>query len=462
MMNKLILGAVFLLTLLLPCRAGEPLYAGKPLTFWLDELKSDDSLIGEEALAVLSEAGAAARAATPAILKLTHHSDPYLRAASLSALKSVADPKEARQAAIQALKDDHPLVRCRAVVLLAHVDAKHPDIVPLTLELLKQPVGRDELLLLLSRMGPQAEPAVPTLTKLLADTDVPMQRSAIQVLQQIGPAARPAVPALLEQLKSADGTIRFQAVQALRAIGDDSSTVVAAVLEAAKRDAKIPYASVQLLGDYGAKAAAAVPWLVAEVQRQPPSSATLPMVETLYKIDPQRARKEARPVVQKMLQPGDPWRLSAATTMQRVEPDNNEALQVLIDCTASDKIPLRRGACNELGMLGKSAGKAVPALRKALGDSDPSVRLFAAVALWQIAGETGSTVPVLLEGLNPAPGNFYRFAAASCLGNMGAALTKSALPQLRKFRDDDDPLVRDCVRRAIDQLESSAKKTKSP
>ncbi len=96
MTNKSILGAVILLTPLLPCRGAEPLYAGKPLAFWLDELKSDDPLIREEALAVLSEAGTAARAAAPAILKLTHHSDAPLRAASLAALKFVADPKDAR------------------------------------------------------------------------------------------------------------------------------------------------------------------------------------------------------------------------------------------------------------------------------------------------------------------------------------------------------------------------------
>jgi HEAT repeat protein len=462
MMNKLIPGTVFLLTLLLPCRAGEPLYAGKPLTFWLDELKSDDSLICEEALAVLSEAGAAARAATPAILKLTHHSDPYLRAASLSALKSVADPKEARQAAIQALKDDHPLVRCRTAVLLAHVDPKHPDIVPLTLELLKQPVGRDELLSLLSRMGPQAEPAVPTLTKLLADADPPSQRLAMMVLRQIGPAARSAEPALLEQLNAADFMTRSEAVHALRAIGGDSSRVVAAIVEAAKQDQGSRSAYLMLLADYGTKAAAAVPWLVEELQRQPTSLVMLQVAETLYKIDPQRARKEARPVLQKLLQPGNSWRLDAAAALRRAEPDNNEALQILIDGAASDQISIRRSACNLLGTLDKSAAKAVPALHKALGDSDHFVRLCAAVALWQIAGETDSTAPILLETLKPAPDNHYRYSAAYCLGQMGAALNKSALPQLRKFRDDADPYVRDNVRRAIEQLESAAKKTKSP
>ena len=462
MTNKLIAGIVFFVAVLLPCRGDEPLYAGRPLAFWLNELKSDDPLIGEEALAVLSEAGAAARAATPAILKRTHHSNPYLRAASLSALKSVADPKEARQAAIQALKDDHPLVRCRAVILLAHVDPKHPDILPLSLELLKQPVGRDELFLVLSRMGPQAEAAVPTLTKLVADADQPTRRAAIQTLRQIGLPARPAVPALVEQLNDLDPITRLEALQTLRAIGADSSTVVAASVEAAKRDTGMQYSYLELLGDYGPKAAAAVPWLVAELQRQPPSPNLLHIAEALYKINPQRARKEARPALQRFLQPGNRWRLSAAAALRRAEPDNNEALQILIDGAASDQRPIRLESCNYLGMLGKSAAKAAPALHKALGDSDHIVRHFAAVALWQVTGETDLTAPILLETLNPAPDNHYRYSAAYCLGQMGAALDKSALPQLRKFRDDADPYVRDNVRRAIEQLESSAKKTKSP
>jgi HEAT repeat protein len=463
MTNPLIPGVLILISFLLSGRAAEPLYAGKPLAFWLDELKSEDPLIREEALAVLSEAGAAARTATPAILKLTRHADAPLRAASLSALKFVADPKEARQAALEALKDDDPLVRCRAVVLLAHVDPKHPDVLSNTLELLKQPVGRDELLLLLARMGPEAERAVPTLTKLLADADPPSRRSAMMALREIGPAARPAVPALLEQLDAADFMTRVGAVEALRTIGGDSSRIIAAVLEAAKRNPTTGiYSHLQLLADYGSKSAAAVPWLVEQLHRQPQSPLAIQMAETLYKIDPKRARKEARPVLRKFLQPGNPWRASAAVALRRVEPDNDEALQTLIDCMAAGPIGSRQQACNLLGELGKSADKAAPALRKALKDAPLSVRVSAAVALWQITGETDSTAPVLLEALKPSPGYPPRSYAAYGLGRMGAAVSKAALPELRKYRDDDDPLVRDEVRRGIEQLESAAKKTKSP
>lgn len=64
MTHRLLLPIVALLSTT-SCHAAEPLLAGKPLAFWIDELKSDGPLIREEALLVLSEAGPAARAATP-------------------------------------------------------------------------------------------------------------------------------------------------------------------------------------------------------------------------------------------------------------------------------------------------------------------------------------------------------------------------------------------------------------
>ena len=75
MTNKLIPATFFLLTFLFPCCAAEPLYAGKPLEFWLDGLKSDDPLIREESILVLTDVGPAAQAAAPrleALLKDEH------------------------------------------------------------------------------------------------------------------------------------------------------------------------------------------------------------------------------------------------------------------------------------------------------------------------------------------------------------------------------------------------------
>ncbi len=423
-------------------------------------LQDSDLNVRQEALVTLGRIGISAREAAPAILSLTHDPNVALRAASLQALREVfADPKLVRPVVLDILEkeDEDILVRCRAVRLLAHVAPKHPDILPHVRELLKQPVGRTDLLDLLASMGPAAARAVPELTKLLAEGDPPLRRRVIQVLGVIGPAARPAVPALLEQLRSPDFSTRQTVVIALRAIGGDSERIVPAVLAVAKQDMTTRSMCLPLLADQGRKAAVAVPWLVEELRR-PPSYVTVQMAETLHQIDPERARKDAVPVLQAMLKPAGPWRVYAAMALRRMKPDSDEALKTLIECVNGSDVYARQQASQFLGTLGRSARDAVPALRRALRDAAPTNRFAAAVALWKISGETETTVPVLLEALKPMPGNYWRHQAALQLGEMGPAVKTAALPALRKYRDDPDPAVRSNVLQAIQRIGGSVNK----
>ncbi len=427
-------------------------------------LEDADAEVCRQALIALGRIGAAAHSATPAIVKLTHHSNARLRAASLTTLQMIpADPPIARRAARNALEDEDLLVRSRGVILLWHVAPNDPDILLHALDLLKQPIGRAELLVLLGQMGPRAARAVPALTKLLEDTDPATRRLAIQALGRIGHAARPAAIALTRQLRSPDFAIRQDVVTALRAIGGDSERVVPALLEISKQDLTTRSMILPLLADYGPQAAAlAVPWLIEQLHRAPSSYVTVQTAETLHKIDPERARKEAVPVLRKMLQPAGPWRVYAAIALRRLQPDSDEALKTLIDCLTSRNVGDRQQACRFLGTLGKSADKAAPALRKALRDADSATRVLAAGALWKISGETAATVPVLLEGLKPLPGNYWRFQAASILGEMGPAVQSAALPALRKYRDDADPSVRAAIHQAIERIDGPTAKTPSP
>jgi HEAT repeat protein len=428
-------------------------------------LESGNAELRREALDTLARIGFAARPAAPAILKLAGDPDVRLRAAALTALQSVgAEPRLARQAAREAVEDDDALVRCRGVVLLARVAPNDPEIVPHVLALLEQPVGRSELLGLLIQMGPRAARAVPRLKKLLADADPASRRLAIQALGNMGPRARSAVPALLEQLHSVDGQTRQATVLALRAIGGDSERVVPAIVEAAKQDMTTRSMCLPLLAAHGARAAAAVPWLVDELRRGPPSYISVQMAETLYKIDPEQARKEAVPVLRKMLAPSGPWRVYAARALRHVQPDSDEALEALIDCVKGSNPNYRQQACLYLGELGKSARAAAPALRKALDDPATANRLPTAVALWKVTGETEASVPVLLKALEPSPGHYgyLRNQAAQALGEMGPAVKAKALPVLRKYRDDPDLFVRAGVRLAITRLEGSAQPAPSP
>ena len=246
------------------------------------------------------------------------------------------------------------------------------------------------------------------------------------------------------------------------AIGGDSEQIVPVVLEVAKKDIRNRSICLPLLAAQGPKARAAVPWLVEELHR-PPSYVIVQMAETLHKIDPDRAQGSCARVADND-GPGRSVLPLRRMALCACNPRTTRALKTLIECVTSNNINDRQQACQFLERLGKSASAAVPALRKALKDSTPANRVSAAVALWKISGDTETTVPVLLEALKPSPGNFtyVRYQAASVLGEMGPAVKTSALPVLRKFRDDPEAAVRSGVQQAIERIERSATPPQAP
>jgi len=79
-----------------------------------------------------------------------------------------------------------------------------------------------------------------------------------------------------------------------------------------------------------------------------------------------------------------------------------------------------------LGNLEKSAGSAIPQLKKLLNDPDVGTRIAAAEALWKIEGNTEDTLLVLESELK---GQFPAMWAAEALRHFGAA-AKPVLPSL--------------------------------
>jgi len=56
-----------------------PKVGGRPMTFWIDELKSKNPLSREEALLVLADLGPAAKETLPAVEKLLDDQQPSVR-----------------------------------------------------------------------------------------------------------------------------------------------------------------------------------------------------------------------------------------------------------------------------------------------------------------------------------------------------------------------------------------------
>ncbi len=79
----------------------------------------------------------------------------------------------------------------------------------------------------LSRLGPEASPAVPTLIELLNSPNALVRQSAAAALGKIGPAAGSAVPALVRMLKDRDWLMRRHAAMALGDLGPTARAAVA-------------------------------------------------------------------------------------------------------------------------------------------------------------------------------------------------------------------------------------------
>jgi hypothetical protein len=89
----------------------------------------------------------------------------------------------------------------------------------------------------LGELGPQAAPAVPTLTAILkASPDNEKRRLAAQALGKIGPAAKGAVGELTSAMKNDDPQVARYAAESLGLIGDPRA---AAAIEAARTSARI-------------------------------------------------------------------------------------------------------------------------------------------------------------------------------------------------------------------------------
>ena len=150
-----------------------------PLVLALEDIK-----VRANAAWALSEIGPGAMAAFPALAKSLKDEDANVRFLALHALLQIGPPR-----------------------------------LPVLRELFEDPDWhvRDKglALCLFWNTVPQAEAAVPILTKLLKDKKRPVQVDAFKVLAMLGATAKAAVPALTELLGDQDASVRHDAAEAI-------------------------------------------------------------------------------------------------------------------------------------------------------------------------------------------------------------------------------------------------------
>jgi len=197
-------------------------------------LEAEDQTARIEATVALANIGPAARTAVPGLLKRLRSTDESGRGAAayalgkLGAKSAVADLK-------QALKDKDQRVRMASAYALTMLDSEHRgdlrNVLPVLIDNLghEMPLVRREMAEAVALLGDDALQAVPALVDRAADKDPTVRASALHALSQIAPADRRVLAVALTGLTDDTNSVRRTAAYALGRHGTAAQSAVPAL-----------------------------------------------------------------------------------------------------------------------------------------------------------------------------------------------------------------------------------------
>jgi HEAT repeats len=271
-------------------RPQEPMYQGKPLSYWFDQVrqpglepaqtairqigpKSVPFLLGQvrDQDASLRRVHRAIWLKTPTVLqRLIPKPTPVDRSLgvrikwALRPLGSTVIPELAA-----ALHDHSLAVRFVAIDVLGSMEAYADAALPVLGQALKDPYAeiRFKAVVALAQIGRNAKQAVPVLVDALNDNDkgpdggiIYVREKAANILSRMGSDAQIAIPGLKRLMQETDSYTRQQAAIASWLIGHDTNLVSSAIAELENAPDVETYGRfLSVLGTIGPEAKAAVP-----------------------------------------------------------------------------------------------------------------------------------------------------------------------------------------------------------
>jgi HEAT repeat protein len=189
--------------------------SGDPVAERIAQLGDSNYDVRIAAADALRDMGAQAAAAVPELQKSLVDRHPTLRQASARALGQIGDKSASVISALrQSLQDSELSVQLAAAWALHTLDAEGKHYIPVLKRTMES--GEGGTIVAVGNLGPGADWAVPTLTKLLGDHRPGVRRLAAEALAKIGPDS--AARAALEQraARDPDDRVREAASAALK------------------------------------------------------------------------------------------------------------------------------------------------------------------------------------------------------------------------------------------------------
>src|SRR5262245_24346186 len=221
----------------------EPQYKGKTLLQWVKSTDADAydairalapkseksipaliDLLKDEFRTQLKASSALAamgQKALPALRRAAESDDAIVRAATAGTLSRIdeAADEDLLPPLRKLFQDRDMKVRHAAAEALVELERLDKDVLEFLFTELKQGDRRYLAISSISRCGPAAMPALPTLLELLKSDQEVLRPAAIDAISNIGPDAAEAVPTLIKLLDDADEFDRKHAARALGEIG---------------------------------------------------------------------------------------------------------------------------------------------------------------------------------------------------------------------------------------------------
>jgi HEAT repeat protein len=511
---KLVLGAfgtaVLVFVLALWLRPREPVYQGKTVSYWVEQLWADDS--GPAQIAVREIGPNAAPFILAKVRRDNSRSQQLYRViwpvlpAKLQQRFSRPKSKthqgrqiaygwlQSWQAAVPdltiALRDRNSDVRAVAAHALGSMGEEASSAIPGLIRLLRDSDGmvREEAVGALVNMGSRRRQAVQGLVAALKLKNPQPEHgsmfgdeymvfrpreAAAELLGNIGPVAHLAVPELTRMLSDSNALAQVQAAIALWRITGTTSIVDRLIAELGKTedharaqafqlektDAYTAHKVLAALSEMGVLAQRAAPIIWSKIN-EPKGSLSFGA-----------GRAEAARALWRVSH--DPQTIPLLTALldkPAAIPEEQHARRVVLEALgdmgsmAAPAIPAilnrlkdpmdGRAAIDVLGKIGPDAQGAVPELTRLLSGTDSYTRQQAALALWRITCD-GNLVSWAVEELELAPHAFAYKRILDFLGEMGAS-AKPAIPAILKtltdFAELPNPSAIDIPRAARETL----------
>jgi HEAT repeat protein len=278
------------------------------------------------------------------------------------------------------------------------------------------------------RVCARASPAgarrqVSALIPRLSDEDLAIVHSAVTAIRGMAPEAEAAVPELSRLLEHADHRIFHATVMALGDIGPPAAPAVPALRSllagnSPRRTLAERPVIFSTLGRIGPAARSTLPELLAELNaarflRSPPgprgfpeSRPDLSVIRAVVSIGGNDS--EVRGALRRLLSSDiAEVRLVALQALLEFSPESPDILDDFMKCFSDAKEKDLLTAILAVGLLNGDRREAVPILTEALRNSDPMFRKAAAWALGTMGPDAGAALPALHESLADWKNSFF-------------------------------------------------------